>query len=134
MKGRTVVPTFLLVLGLVAAAPAGIDPSRYEDVTQAELLGQRDALKGHKVRIEGPFLFTGSDFCYQIRRTEINTKDYFCFALGSPTVVRLYIRKDHPQVEELLSLERGTVLTAYGTFDYLGNDYNFMIVDEIEVE
>ncbi len=134
MKPRRMLLVPLLILSLAGPALAELDPSQYEKVTQADLMNQRDGLQGHKVQIEGPFLFTGSDFCYQIRKTKINTRDYFCFALGTPSLIRLYLKKDHPQADELLNLKKGKTVTAYGAFDYLGNDYNFMIVDGIEVE
>ncbi len=118
----------------VAGARGAIDPGQYTPVTQTELIANKEQFQGKKVSITGVFLFTGSDFCYQIRKTKINTRDYFCFALGTPSLVRLYLKKDHPQADQLLNLRRGTKVTAYGTFDFLGADYNFMVVDGFTVE
>ncbi|GAB4263456.1 MULTISPECIES: hypothetical protein [Deferrisoma] len=120
-----------LVAGVAAAE---CNPADYEPVTQADLVRHRDEYQGKKVQVTGVFLFTGSDFCYQIRKTKINTRDYFCFALGTPSLVRLYLKKDHPQADELLNLKKGAKVTAYGVFDYLGNDYNYMVVDGFEVK
>ena len=118
----------------VGAARAELRPADYRAVSQSELVSKRDAYKGQKVQVTGVFLFTGSDFCYQIRKTKINTRDYFCFALGSPSLVRLYLKKDHPQADQLLNLRKGSRVTAYGVFDYLGADYHYMVVDGFEVK
>ncbi|WP_025323065.1 hypothetical protein [Deferrisoma camini] len=118
---------------MVGAARAELRPADYQAVSQSELVSNRDAYKGKKVQVTGVFLFTGSDFCYQIRKTKINTRDYFCFALGSPSLVRLYLKKDHPQADQLLNLRKGTKVTAYGVFDYLGADYHYMVVDGFDV-
>ena len=116
------------------SALAEVNPADYKAVTQGELVASRDSHVGKKVQVTGQFLFTGSDFCYQIRKTKINTKDYFCFALGVPSVVRLYLKKKHPQADELLSVKKGDKVTAYGTFDSTGADYNFMVIDHLVVE
>ncbi|GAB4276886.1 MAG: hypothetical protein Kow0092_32680 [Deferrisomatales bacterium] len=121
----------------MAATPAWgqqCDPDEYPEVSQAEIVGNRDAYQGKKVQVSGTFLFSGSDFCYQIRKTKIHTKDYFCFALGTPSLVRLYLKKDHPQADVLMNLRRGAHVTACGVFDYLGADYNYLLVDRIHVE
>lgn len=73
----------------------------------------------------------GSKFCYDLRQTGINTRDYACFALGEPCLIRLYLKKDHPQFDLLDSLKNGDKVTAYGTFDYIGASYNYMILDGI---
>ncbi len=126
-----------MALGCVLVATAAwssLNPDEYVPVTQTELIARKKDFQGKKVSVSGVFLFTGSDFCYQIRKTKINTRDYFCFALGTPSLVRLYLKKDHPQADELLNLRKGTRVTAYGTFDFLGADYNFMVVDGFTVE
>ncbi len=115
-------------------ARAGLNPQEYTPVSQTELIANKARYQGKKVQVSGVFLFTGSDFCYQIRKTKINTRDYFCFALGTPSLVRMYLKKDHPQADELLNLRKGTRVTAFGTFDYLGADYNYLIVDGFRVE
>ena len=121
-------------VGLALPARAGLNPREYEPVSQTELIANKARYQGKKVQVTGVFLFTGSDFCYQIRKTKINTRDYFCFALGTPSLVRMYLKKDHPQADELLNLRKGTRVTAFGTFDYLGADYNYMLVDGFRVE
>ena len=112
-------------------APAVNDGSGYQVITQAELIRDRDSFVGKKVQVKGDFLFTGSDFCFQIRKTKINTKDYFCFALGTPSLIRFYLKKDHEQVEEILNMKKGAELTAFGTFDSSGTDFNYLLVDKI---
>jgi hypothetical protein len=126
----------LLVALFVAPLTAGaeINPADYKEATQGELVAKRDVYVGKKVQVVGIFQFAGSDFCYQIRKTKINTKDYFCFALGAPSVVRLYLKKSHPQADQLLNLKKGDKVTAFGTFDYMGADYNYMVIDQIAIE
>ncbi len=132
---RAKVWTVALLLLLPTVVGAGeVTPAEYAQVSQADLIKSPDQYDGKKVRFTGSFLFTGSDFCYQIRKTKINTRDYFCFALGTPSLVRLYLRKDDEQADRLLNLKKGAVVTAYGTFDHLGVDYNFLVVDGITVE
>lgn len=124
----------VLLLITVTAGHGAVNPADYPLTSQADLITQRDASIGKKVQVRGTFLFTGSDFCYQIRKTNIVTKDYFCFALGTPSLVRLYLKKDHAQAEQLLRLKKGSKVTAYGTFDSAGADFNYLIVDEFTVE
>jgi hypothetical protein len=119
---------------LPCLARGAIDPAAYDKVTQSDLIRDREDYNGKKVQVTGDFLFSGSDFCYQIRKAEINTKDYFCFAMGRPSLIRLYLKKDHPQVDQLLNLKKGQKITAFGVFDSLGGDYCFIVVDEIKVE
>ncbi len=138
MRVRTLAVAVVVSWATLALPGAWAGPSGegdgYQAVTQVEVVGNRQAFQGKKVRITGSFLFTGSDFCYQIRKTKINTRDYFCFALGTPSLVRLYLKKSDPQADRLLNLRKGQRVTAYGTFDFLGKGYNFMVVDRIEVE
>lgn len=115
------------------AAPAAPADKKYVEVTQGDLSSGRESFEGKDVALSGQFLFTGSDFCYQIRKTKINTRDYLCFALGPVSLVRLYLKKDHPQVEELLKIKKGVTLKAYGNFDSIGNDYKYLVVDRFEV-
>jgi hypothetical protein len=114
-----------------ASAPA---PVTYIEVTQAELSGNLEKYADAKVAVKGDFLFTGSDFCYQVRKTTINTKDYLCFALGPMNLVRFYLKKDHEQIPELMSTKKGQMIKALGTFGSLGVDYKFIIVDKLEIE
>ena len=114
-------------------APAAPVKKEYTEVTQAELSSSRTNFDGKDVLVSGQFLFTGSDFCYKIRGTKINTLDYFCFTLGPVSLVRFYLKKDHPQVEELLKVKKGMVIKAYGNFDSMGNDYKYVVVDHFVV-
>ncbi len=104
----------------------------YAEATQPDLSSGRETFDGKAVVVSGQFLFTGSDFCYQIRKTKINTRDYLCFALGPMNLIRFYLKKDHPQVDELLKVKKGTMIKAFGTFDSIGNDYKYVIVDHFE--
>jgi hypothetical protein len=134
---------FIALLALVAFVPAALAADKaksrkkakitYEKVSQAKLSTDKEDYKEKHVMVEGPFLFTGSDFCYQIRKTKINTRDYLCFAIGPVSLVRLYLKKTHDLVPVLMGAQKGSTVKAYGKFDFLGNDYKFMIVDKIEV-
>jgi hypothetical protein len=106
---------------------------KYIEVSQGDLSSGRENYDGKDVLVAGQFLFTGSDFCYQIRGTKINTRDYFCFAFGPVSLVRFYLKKDHPQVDELMKVKKGSTIKAYGTFDSIGNDYKYVVVDRFEV-
>ena len=108
-------------------------PITYLEVTQAELSGNLEKYKDAKVVLRGDFLFTGSDFCYQVRKTTINTKDYLCFALGPMNLVRFYLKKDHEQIPLLMSTKKGQMIRAFGTFGSLGEDYKYLVVDKLEV-
>ncbi len=127
---------FVLTLSLASLA-TGAEKSagdeQYVEYTQGQLSSDREKLNGTKVLVKGSFLFTGSDFCYQIRKTKINTRDYLCFALGPLNLMRFYLKKDHPQVKELMGVKKGAKLSAYGTYDSLGNDYKFIVVDRFEM-
>ncbi|MHB8766025.1 MAG: hypothetical protein ACYDA8_17045 [Deferrisomatales bacterium] len=124
----------LAVVTVAGPAAAQVDPKAYPLATQGELIQGAEANAGKKVRIEGIFVFAGSDFCYQIRKTKINTRDFFCFALGPTSLLRLYLRKDHPQADLLLNLKKGDKVTAYGVFDTQGADFSYLVADEISVE
>lgn len=121
--------------GQVAAPASTQAPAEktYVSVTQGDLSSGRESYDGKNVQVGGQFLFTGSDFCYQIRKTKINTRDYLCFALGPVSLIRFYLKKDHPQVDELLKVKKGMTVKAYGAFDSIGNDYKYVVVDKIEV-
>jgi hypothetical protein len=134
MKKMLAVALFVALFVGPFTAGADVNPVDYKEVTQGDLVAKRDVFLGKKVQVTGIFQFAGSDFCYQIRKTKINTKDYFCFALGAPSVVRLYLKKNHPQADQLLNLKKGDKVTAYGTFDFMGADYNYMVIDQIVIE
>ncbi|PLX44394.1 MAG: hypothetical protein C0609_05645 [Deltaproteobacteria bacterium] len=126
--------TLLLVAVFTLLIPlSSIAAKEYAPSSQAELTRNMDDFLEKDVSVEGTFLFTGSDFCYQIRKTKINTRDYFCFALGPVNLIRFYLKKNHIQVPELMGLKKGSKIRAYGTFDAMGRDYKFLVVDHFEV-
>lgn len=131
--GSMAAPTAPAAAPAQAAAPAVAPAPAPLEVSQSDLSSNIDKYMGKTVQLQGPFLFTGSDFCYQIRKTKINTRDYLCFALGPVSLVRFYLKKDHPQMEELMKVKKGALLKAVGAFDALGNDYKYIIVDRFEV-
>jgi hypothetical protein len=122
-----------LLFGLVGSGPAALNPDEYERISQCVLVRERAGLSGKKVRLTGNYL-EGSSFCHIIRKAGINTRDYDCFALGEPCILRLYLHNQHPQIDLLRSLKKGDKVTAYGVFDYEGTDYNYMILDGIARE
>jgi len=109
------------------------NPAAYTPITQAELVKNPEANAGKKFRVSEPFQFCGSDFCVQIRKTKINTLDYYCITLGSPCTVRFYVKKDHPDAPLVNDLKKGDLVTVYGTFDHVGSDYRFLVADRLEV-
>ena len=123
----------LLMLGAMGNGPAPLDPTQYERISQCVLARERATLEGQKVQLSGRYL-EGSRFCHIIRKAGVNTRDYHCFALGEPCILRLYLHREHPQAEALRSLEDGEKVTAYGVFGYEGLDYNYVILDGIAVE
>ena len=115
MRRLTALMTVMALLAFVPAAfaaeksgGAGAGEVTYEHVSQAKLSTDKSDYRGKNISVEGPFLFTGSDFCYQIRKTKINTKDYLCFAIGPVSLVRLYLKKDHDQVPSLMGAQKGS--------------------------
>ena len=122
-----------LLAGLLGSGPAPLDPEEYQRISQCVLVRERAGLSGQKVQLTGTYL-EGSPFCHIIRKAGINTRDYHCFALGKPCVLRLYLHKEHPQAKLLRSLEDGDKVTAFGVFDYEGLDYNYVILDGIATE
>jgi len=136
MKFISVFAAVVFALQSMTAFCSSFPHESYQKVSQADLIKDQDAYQGKKVKLEGEFLFSGSDFCYQIRKTKINTRDYLCFAISNSSPlgnVRLYLKKDHPQADQLMNLKKGVQITAYGTFDFIGKDYNYVVVEEIEV-
>ena len=128
--------TVLTVLVLLPAPPvafAEFDAASYAPATQAELVKNPAAHIGKKYQVTDPFQFCGSDFCVQIQRTKINTKDYYCFTLGTVCLVRMYIKKDHPEAPTVLKLRKGDKVTVYGTFDYMGSNYHYLVADHVVV-
>ncbi len=116
-----------------AVAFGEFNPGDYKVATQGELLKSPEASAGKKFQVTDPFQFCGSDFCVQIQRTKINTKDYYCFTLGQVSLLRMYIKKDHPEAAQVLKLKRGDKVTVYGTFDYSGSNYHYIVADHVAV-
>jgi hypothetical protein len=116
-----------------AAAPGGFNAAAYKSTTQADILKNPKDFIGKKVTVSDPFQFCGSDFCVQIRSVKINTREYWCFTTGSLCVIRMYLKKDHPQAEEITEARKGDMVTVYGTFEEAGA-LDYVIVDRIVVE
>lgn len=135
MKRTAVIALLLLWVPLSAAAVAGeFRPEAYTPITQEELVKDPAAHAGKKYRVTDPFQFCGSDFCVQIRKTKLNTRDYLCVTLGNLCLVRMYIKKDHPDAPSVAKLRKGDTVTVYGTFDYMGSNYRYMVVDKLVVQ
>ncbi len=128
---RYSVAVFLLITPL--AAFGEFNPADYKATTQEELVKGPQQHVGRKYQVTDPFQFCGSDFCVQIQKTKINTKDYYCFTLGTLCLVRMYIKKDHPEAAQVLKLKKGEKVTVYGTFDSTGSSYNYIVADHITV-
>lgn len=120
------------VLGVFGSAQAELVPEQYTRITQCVLVRERQSLVGERVQVTGKFV-EGSRFCYELRKAGINTRDYYCFALGEPCLLRMYLKKDHPQKDLYLALQKGDQVTAYGVFDFMGLDYNYLLLDGISV-
>lgn len=133
---RKTICMFLLALLVALPFPARgeFDPSQYKPTTQEELVKTPEAHAGKKYAVTDDFQFCGSDFCVQIQKTKINTRDYYCITLGALCLVRMYVKKDHPDAEKVGSLRKGDKVTVYGTFDYLGAGYRYILVDRMTVE
>src|SRR5512139_901149 len=110
------------------------NPAAYAPITQTELAKNPASHAGKKYRVSDPFQFCGSDFCVQIQKTKINTREYYCITLGPLCLIRFYIKKDHPDAEKVVALMKGDMLTLYGTFDHVGSDYRYLVLDRLEVE
>ncbi len=126
------------VVGILLTAPLAasgeFNPAEYKVATQAELVKAPDTHAGKKYQVTDLFQFCGSDFCVQIQKTKINTRDYYCITLGPLCLVRMYIKKDHPEAPQVLKLKKGDKVTVYGTFDYMGSNYHYVVADHIAVE
>ncbi len=119
---------------LMPATPAAsgeFNAAAYAPATQAELVKTPDAHVGKKYQVTDAFQFCGSDFCGQILKAKINTKEYYCFTLGPVIFLRMYIKKDHPEAPVVLKLRKGDKVTVYGTFDYMGSNYNYLVADHV---
>ncbi len=126
------------VIGVLLLAPSAVfaefNPADYKPITQAELVKAPGTHAGKKYQVTDLFQFCGSDFCVQIQKTKINTRDYYCITLGPLCLVRMYIRKDHPEAPQMLKLRKGDKVTVYGTFDYMGSNYHYIVADHVVVE
>ena len=118
----------------VFAVGEDFNHAAYTAISQDQLVKDPEAHAGKKYRVTDPFQFCGSDFCVQIRKTDINTRDYYCVTLGSLCLVRMYVKKDHPDAPIVANLKKGDRVTVYGTFNYMGSNYRYMIVDRLIVE
>lgn len=125
----------LCVLSALPVLSSGeeFNPAAYTAITQEELVKDPAGHAGKKFRVTDPFQFCGSDFCVQIRKTDINTRDYYCVTLGSLCLVRMYVKKGHPDAPLVENLKKGDLVTVYGTFGYMGSNYRYMIVDRLTV-
>lgn len=132
---RKILLAWLVVLIAVPFPAWGeFDPAAYKPIRQEELVKDPEAHSGKKYVVTDPFQFCGSDFCVQIHKTKINTRDYYCITMGDLCLVRMYIKKDHPDAGKVQQLRKGDLVTVYGTFDYLGAGYRYLIVDRMVVE
>jgi len=135
MKKMSAVACLCALLTLpVFAMGEGFNPASYTAISQEELVKDPDVHVGKKYRVTDPFNFCGSDFCVQIRKTDINTRDYYCVTLGPLCLVRMYIKKGHPDASSVEKLKKGDRVTVYGTFGYMGSNYRYMIVDRLVIE
>lgn len=134
MKKISLITMLFISLLLPCLALGEFRPEDYTPISQTDLVKNPEAHVGKKFRIRDPFQFCGSDFCVQIQKTKLNTRDYYCFTVGTICAVRNYIKKDHPEAQQVLKLRKGDVLSIYGTFDYMGSNYNYIVVDRIVVE
>jgi hypothetical protein len=127
---------WLAVIGLLlpVAAFGDFNPADYEVITQADLVKSPESHMGKKYQVTDVFQFCGSDFCVQIQKTKIDTRQYYCITLGPLCLVRMYVKKDHPEVPQVLKLKKGDKVTAYGTFDHMGSNYNYLVLDKFVVE
>lgn len=135
MKKSSAIACLCVLLALpVFSMGEGFNPAAYTAITQEVLAKDPAAHAGKKYRVTDPFQFCGSDFCVQIQKTKINTREYFCVTLGALCLVRMYVKKDHPDAPLVEKLKKGDRVTTYGTFDYMGSNYRYMVVDHLTVE
>ena len=133
-RASRIVGLFLLLMVPVLAGGEEFNPAAYTPITQEELVKNPAAHVGKKYRVTDPFEFCGSDFCVQIQKTKINTREYLCVTLGALCLVRMYVKKDHPDAALVATLTKKDRVTVYGTFDYMGSNYRYMVVDRLTVE
>ena len=134
MKMISVITCMCVLLTIpVFAKGEDFNPAAYTAITQEELVKDPGVHAGKKFRVTDLYQFCGSDFCVTIRDKNINTRDYYCITLGL-CMVRMYIKKDHPDAAAAATLKRGSRVSIYGTFDYMGSNYRYMIVDRMVVE
>lgn len=135
MKRKSAIACLCLLLTLpVFALGEEFNPAAYTVITQEELAKNPAAYAGKKFQVTDPYQFCGSDFCVQIQKTNINTRDYYCITLGPFCLVRMYLKKGHPDAAHVEKLKKGDRVTVYGTFDYMGSNYRYMVVDRMVLE
>ncbi len=125
---------FAILLLLPTATLAEFNPGLYKEITQAELVKDPEAHAFRKYKISDVFNFCGSDFCAQVLKTKIDTRQYYCFNIGAVCLVRMYLKKNHPDADALSGARKGDKVTVYGTFDFIGSNYNYVVADHVVVE
>ena len=134
MKKMSAIACLCMLLTLpVFTMGEGFNPAVYTAITQEELVKDPGVHAGKKYRVTDTYQFCGSDFCVQIREKNIDTRNYYCITLGL-CMIRFYIQKDHPDASLAANLKKGSLVTVYGTFDYMGSNYRYMVVDRLVVE
>jgi hypothetical protein len=135
MKKMPAIACLCVLLALpVFAVGEEFNPAAYTAITQEDLVKDPGVHAGKKFRVTDTFQFCGSDFCVQIRKTNINTRDFYCVTLGSLCLVRMYIKKGHPDAPLVEKLKKGDRVTVYGSFDYMGSNYRYMVVDKLVID
>lgn len=130
-KALSLVVLGMLLLLFPSSARPEFNPAAYETISQADLVKNSDTRVGKKYQVTDAFKFCGSDFCVQNSKVKINTREYYCFALGSLSVVRMYVKKSHPDAQLLLKAKAGDPITVYGTFENAGAGFNYVIADHV---
>jgi hypothetical protein len=134
MRGMRFLPLFIMLVVIPCVSFADFRPGEYQPMTQVDLMKDPESHAGKKVSVSDTFQFCGSDFCVDLRKKNIETREYYCFALGPLCMIRMYIKKDHPDAAQLKDLRKGDRLAVFGTFDLLGSNYRFILVDRLIVE
>lgn len=134
MRSAAPIVALAMLLLVSSAALAEFDAAPYKEITQTDLVKNPDANGGKKFRISDIFNFCGSDFCAQILKTKINTREYYCFNIGPVCTVRFYLKKNHPDAEALSTARKGDKVTVYGIFDFVGSNFRYLVADHVVVE
>lgn len=127
-----VAAVFLFLLLLVPfLSRAEFDAAAYRPATQEQLVREAEANAGKKFQVTDTFQYCGSDFCVQVLKTKFDTRQYYCFAIGPVCIVRMYLKKDHPDVPQLLKMKKGERLTVFGTYNLVGKDFHYLVADRV---